>query len=183
MVWKVKKFKVGFVISDLNLMLEYMLEDVFCLLCQIGYFIIGIMDDGLLNGYFLGLVISCDYCIFRDLLDKKIKDFMIFFEKLIVGEVGLILSEVNQIIWDYKFNIFFIIDKEGCLVYFVFCKDYDSYKENLNEVLSFDKKLLVGVGINICDYQECVFVLVEVGVDVFCIDFLDGYLEWQYEIL
>ena len=35
----------------------------------------------------LGLVTSRDYRISRDPLDKKIKDFMTPFEKLIVGEV------------------------------------------------------------------------------------------------
>ena len=68
----------------------------------------------------MGLVTSRDYCISRDPLDKKIKDFMTPFEKLIVGEVGLTLSEANQIIWDHKLNTLPIIDKEGRLAYFVF---------------------------------------------------------------
>ena len=105
------------------------------------------------------------------------------FEKLIVGEVGLTLSEANQIIWDHKLNTLPIIDKEGRLAYFVFRKDYDSHKENPNEVSSPDKKLLVGAGINPRDYQERVPALVEAGVDVLCIDSSDGYSEWQYETL
>ena len=51
-----------------------------------------------------------------------------------MGEVGLTLSEANQIIWDHKLNTLPIIDKEGRLAYFVFRKDYDSHKENPNEV-------------------------------------------------
>lgn len=183
MVRKVKKFKAGFVTSDSNLTPEHTLEDVLHLLRQTGHSTIGITDDGSPNGHLLGLVTSRDYRISRDPLDKKIKDFMTPFEKLIVGEVGLTLSEANQIIWDHKLNTLPIIDKEGRLAYFVFRKDYDSHKENPNEVSSPDKKLLVGAGINTRDYQERVPALVEAGVDVLCIDSSDGYSEWQYETL
>ena len=183
MVRKVKKFKAGFVTSDSNLTPEHTLEDVLRLLRQTGHSTIGITDDGSPNGHLLGLVTSRDYRISRDPLDKKIKDFMTPFEKLIVGEVGLTLSEANQIIWDHKLNTLPIIDKEGRLAYFVFRKDYDSHKENPNEVSSPDKKLLVGAGINTRDYQERVPALVEAGVDVLCIDSSDGYSEWQYETL
>lgn len=92
MVRKVKKFKAGFVTSDSNLTPEHTLEDVLRLLRQTGHSTIGITDDGSPNGHLLGLVTSRDYRISRDPLDKKIKDFMTPFEKLIVGEVGLTLS-------------------------------------------------------------------------------------------
>ena len=163
MVRKVKKFKAGFVTSDSNLTPEHTLEDVLRLLRQTGHSTIGITDDGSPNGHLLGLVTSRDYRISRDPLDKKIKDFMTPFEKLIVGEVGLTLSEANQIIWDHKLNTLPIIDKEGRLAYFVFRKDYDSHKENPNEVSSPDKKLLVGAG-NVVD-KEGFFYLAEAGAD------------------
>ena len=100
-----------------------------------------------------------------------------------MGEVGLTLSEANQIIWDHKLNTLPIIDKDQNLAYFVFRKDYDSHKENPNEVSSPDKKLLVGAGINSRDYKDRVPALIEAGVDVLCIDSSDGYSEWQYETL
>ena len=183
MVRKVKKFKAGFVTSDSNLTPEHTLDDVLRLLAQTGHSTIGITDDGTPNGKLLGLVTSRDYRISRDARDKKIKDFMTPFEKLIVGEVGLTLSEANQIIWDHKLNTLPIIDKEQHLAYFVFRKDYDSHKENPNEVSSPDKKLLVGAGINTRDYMERVPALIEAGVDVLCINSSDGYSEWQYETL
>ena len=136
MVRKVEKFKAGFVTSDSNLTPEHTLDDVLRLLAQTGHSTIGITDDGTPNGKLLGLVTSRDYRISRDARDKKIKDFMTPFEKLIVGEVGLTLSEANQIIWDHKLNTLPIIDKEQHLAYFVFRKDYDSHKENPNEVSS-----------------------------------------------
>ena len=183
MVRKVKKFKAGFVTSDSNLTPEHTLDDVLRLLAQTGHSTIGITHDGTPNGKLLGLVTSRDYRISRDARDKKIKDFMTPFEKLIVGEVGLTLSEANQIIWDHKLNTLPIIDKDQNLAYFVFRKDYDIHKENPNEVSSPDKKLLVGAGINSRVYKDRVAALIEAGVDVLCIDSSDGYSEWQYETL
>ena len=106
------------------------------------------------------------------------------FSKLTVGEIGMTLSEANQIIWDHKLNTLPIIDKDQNLAYFVFRKDYDSHKDNPNELLNTtDKKLLVGAGINSRDYKERVPALVEAGVDVLCIDSSDGFSEWQKETL
>ena len=183
MVRKVKKFKAGFVTSDSNLTPEHTLDDVLRFLAQPGHSTIGITHDGPPNGKLLGHVTSRDYRISRDARDKKIKDFMTPFEKLIVGEVGLTLSEANQIIWDHKLNTLPIIDKDQKLQYFVFRKDYDSHRENPKELSGGDKKLLVGAGINTRDYKERVPALVEAGVDVLCIDSSDGYSEWQYETL
>lgn len=183
MVRKVKKFKAGFVTSDSNLTPEHTLDDVLRLLAKTGHSTIGITDDGTPHGKLLGLVTSRDYRITRDARDTKIKEFMTPFAKLIVGKVGLTLSDANQIIWDHKLNTLPVIDDEQRLAYFVFRKDYDSHKENPNEVSSPDKKLLVGAGINSRDYQERVPALIEAGVDVLCIDSSDGYSEWQYETL
>lgn len=183
MVRKVKKFKAGFVTSDSNLTPEHTLDDVLRLLEKTGHSTVGITADGTPNGRLLGLVTSRDYRISRDARDKKIKDFMTPFEKLIVGEVGLTLSDANQIIWDHKLNTLPVIDKDLNLAYFVFRKDYDNHKENPNEVSSPDKKVLVGAGINSRDYQERVPALIEAGADVLCIDSSDGYSEWQYETL
>lgn len=183
MVRKVKKFKAGFVTSDSNLTPENTLNDVLRLIEQTGHSTIGITDDGTPNGKLLGLVTSRDYRVSKDARDKKVKEFMTPFEKLVVGEVGITLSEANQIIWDHKLNTLPVIDKDQRLAYFVFRKDYDSHKENPNEISSPDKKLLVGAGINTRDYKERVPALVEAGVDVLCIDSSDGYSEWQYETL
>ena len=183
MVRKVKKFKAGFVTSDSNLTPEHTLDDVLRLIAQTGHSTIGITDDGTPNGLLLGLVTSRDYRLSRDARDKKIKEFMTPFDKLIVGEAGLTLSEANEIIWEHKLNTLPIIDKDRHLAYFVFRKDYDSHKENPLEVSSADKKLLVGTGINTRDYRDRVPALVEAGVDVLCIDSSDGYSEWQYDTL
>ena len=184
MVRKVKKFKAGFVTSDSNITPEATLADVLALVKRTGHTTMGVTDDGTPNGKLLGLVTSRDYRGEKDPKDRKVKEFMTPFSKLTVGEVGMTLSEANQIIWDHKLNTLPIIDKDQKLVYFVFRKDYDSHKDNPNELLNMtDKKLLVGAGINSRDYKERVPALVEAGVDVLCIDSSDGFSEWQKETL
>ena len=172
MVRKVKKFKAGFVISDSNLTPENTLADVIALVQRTEHSTIGVTDDGTPNGKLLGMVTSRDYRAEKDSPDKKVKEFMTPFSKLIVGELGMTLSEANQIIWDHKLNTLPIIDK-----------DYDSHRDNPKELSGSDKKLLVGAGINTRDYMERVPALVEAGVDVLCIDSSDGYSEWQQATL
>ncbi len=183
MVRKVKKFKAGFVTSDSNLTPENTLADVIQLVQQMGHNTIGITHDGTPNGKLLGLVTSRDYRADKDDPAIKVKEFMTPFEKLIYGEVGITLSEANTLIWEHKLNALPIIDKDQNLAYFVFRKDYDSHRDNPNELSGKDKTLLVGAGINTRDYKERVPALLEAGVDVLCIDSSDGYSEWQSETL
>ncbi len=101
------------------------------------------------------------------------------FEKLIYAEQGTTLKEANDIIWDHKLNSLPILDKNGRLLYFVFRKDYDSHKENPNELLDSSKRYVVGAGINTRDYETRVPALVDAGADILCIDSSEGYSEWQ----
>lgn len=183
MVRKVKKYKAGFVVSDANLTPDHTLEDVIELKKQTGFSTIGITHDGSSNGKLLGLVTSRDYRPGRDSLDKKIHDFMTPFSKLVTGKYGISLDEANDIIWDNKVNALPIIDKNQCLKYFVFRKDYDNHKNNPDELLDSHKRLLVGAGINTRDYAERVPRLVDAGVDVLCIDSSDGFSEWQKDTI
>jgi IMP dehydrogenase len=183
MVRKVKKFKAGFVTSDSNLTPEHTLADVPKLVEKTGHSTIGVPHDGTANGKLLGIVTSRDYRISKDPLDKKVKDFMTPFSKLVVGQSGITLSEANKILWENKLNSLPIIDQEQNLVYFVFRKDYNSRRSNPDELSDATKKLLVGAGINTRDYQERVPALVEAGVDIVCIDSSDGYSEWQQDTL
>jgi IMP dehydrogenase len=183
MVRKVKKFKSGFVISNANLTPENTLRDVLVLKEKTGHSTIGITQDGSPNGKLMGVVTGRDYRTSRDSLDKKVKDFMTPFSSLITGKLGITLSEANNILWDHKLNSLPIIDEEQNLRYFIFRKDYDEHKENPNELLDANKKLMVGAGINTRDYLERVPALVEAGADILCVDSSDGFSEWQFETI
>jgi len=183
MVRKVKRFKAGFVISDSNLKPENTLSDVLSLAEKTGHSTIAITHDGTPTGKLLGMVTSRDHRPGKDPLDSKIDTFMTPFDKLTVGKEGISLSDANDLIWQEKRNTLPIVNADQCLVALVFRKDYDSHKENPNELLDGNKALLVGAGINTRDYEERVPALVKSGVDVLCIDSSDGYSKWQEECL
>lgn len=183
MVRKVKKYKAGFVASDSNLKPNDTLRDVVNMKENTGHSTIAITEDGTPTGKLAGIVTSRDYRLSRASLNQKIHEFMTPFSQLIYAKEGISLKEANDMIWEHKLNCLPIIDSNDRLVYLVFRKDYDSHKENPNELLDSNKQLIVGAGINTRDYKERVTALVEAGVDVVCIDSSDGYSEWQADTI
>ncbi len=183
MVRKVKKHKSGFVVSDSNVSIHNTLKDVLAIKEKTGHSTIAVTEDGSANGKLLGIVTGRDYRLTRDPLNKKVKDFMTPFEKLIVGKLGITLSEANDLIWDYKLNSLPIIDNDQNLQYLVFRKDYDDHKQNPEQLLDIKKRLLVGAGINTRDYTERVPALINAEADVLCVDSSDGYTEYQRETI
>ncbi|MBE6903902.1 MAG: IMP dehydrogenase [Ruminococcaceae bacterium] len=179
MVRRVKSYKKGFVSSDSNLTPEHTLADVLALKEKTGHSTVAITDDATANGRLLGIVTSRDYRISRTSLDTKVKEFMTPFEKLVYADENTSLKVANDIIWDNKLNCLPLIDKDQRLKYFVFRKDYDSHKENKNELLDKNKSYVVGAGINTRDFEQRVPALVEAGADVLCIDSSEGFTEWQ----
>ncbi|MBR5011089.1 MAG: IMP dehydrogenase, partial [Clostridia bacterium] len=179
MVAKVKGYKAGFVVSDSNLTPENTLADVLELVEANGHSTIAITDDGTGSGKLLGIVTSRDYRVSRMSTDVKVAEFMTPIDKLIVAKEGTTLSEANDIIWENKLNSLPIVSEDGKLLYFVFRKDYETHKNNPNELLDAQKRYVVGAGINTRDYAERVPALVEAGADVLCIDSSEGYSEWQ----
>lgn len=179
MVRKVKATKAGFVRSDSNVKPTDTLKDVIALKERTGHGTIAVTEDGTSKGKIVGIVTSRDYRISRMDVDTKVETFMTPFEKLIYGKDGISLSEANDLIWDNKLNALPIIDEQQRLQSFVFRKDYDSHKENPNELLDSQKRYIVGAGINTRDYAQRVPALVEAGADVLCIDSSEGFSEWQ----
>lgn len=183
MVQEVKKYKAGFVESRANITPEHTLADILELKKKTGFSTIGVTHDGTPCGVLQGLVTSRDYRTDKDPMDKKVKDFMTPFSHLITAQDGISLNEANDVIWDHKLNTLPIIDKKQRLKYFVFRKDYDSHRENPNELLDSKKRLIVGAGINTRDYMERVPALIKAGVDVLCLDSSDGFSVWQAETI
>lgn len=183
MVRKVKKYKSGFVFSDSNLKPDDTLFDVLQKKEQYGHSTFAVTDDGTPNGVLLGIVTGRDYRVSRMTGNEKVSSFMTPFEKLITAKEGISLSEANDVIWEHKLNSLPIIDKNNRLVSFVFRKDYDRHKKNVNEVLDTQKRYLVGAGINTRDYKERVPALIEAGADILCIDSSEGFTAWQKNTL
>ncbi|MCL1804862.1 MAG: IMP dehydrogenase [Clostridiales bacterium] len=183
MIAKVKGYKAGFVPSDSNITPESTLEEVLKLKAKTGHSTMSVTTDGTANGKLLGIVTSRDYRPSRMSPETKVKSFMTRFEDLICAPDTATLSEANDIIWEHKLNALPLVDKEQRLKYMVFRKDYDSHKENVNELLDSQKRYQVGAGVNSRDYKERVPALVEAGADVLCIDSSEGYNQWQGDTL
>ena len=179
MVRKVKAYKAGFVISDSNLVPTNTLEEVLELKEKTGHSTMAVTDDGTAHGKLLGIVTSRDYRVSRMSMDETVETFMTPLEKLVTAPVGTSLKEANDIIWESKLNALPIVDEENRLDSFVFRKDYESKKKNVNELLDSEKRYVVGAGINTRDFAERVPALVEAGADVLCIDSSEGFSEWQ----
>ena len=179
MVRRVKAYKKGFVTSDSNLPPEATLGDVLDPKTRTGHSTVAITHDGTAHGKLLGIVASRDYRLSRMTMDLKVTEFMTPLDKLITAPDTTSLHDCNDIIWDNKINSLPLIDAEGHLQYMVFRKDYDSHKENINELLDENKSYVVGAGINTRDFAQRVPALVDAGVDVLCIDSSEGFSEWQ----
>ncbi|MBO5898796.1 MAG: IMP dehydrogenase, partial [Clostridia bacterium] len=179
MVKRAKDYKAGFVTSDSNITPDATMADVVALKEKTGHSTVAVTADGTANGKLLGIVTGRDYRVSRMDPATKVSEFMTPFDKLITAPEGTSLKIANDIIWDHKLNSLPIIDKDGKLVYMVFRKDYDTHKQNPNELLDKDKRYIVGAGINTRDYAERIPALIEAGVDVLCIDSSEGFSEWQ----
>lgn len=183
MVERVKNYRAGFVVSDSNLTPDATLEDVLRLKEQTGHSTVAITSDGTERGTLLGIVTSRDYRVSRMSVTTKVKDFMTTFDNLICAQENTTLKEANDIIWEHKLNCLPIIDKDHRLLSMVFRKDYNSHKNNENELIDKSKRFMVGAGINTRDYAERIPALIEAGADVLCIDSSEGYSEWQKIVL
>ncbi|MEE0776029.1 MAG: IMP dehydrogenase, partial [Bacillota bacterium] len=135
MVRRVKNHKAGFVSSDSNIGPENTLADILALKEKTGHSTVAVTEDGTANGKMIGIVTSRDYRVSRMEKTVKVKEFMTPIEKVVYAKEGTSLKEANDIIWEHKLNALPILDDNQRMVAFVFRKDYDSHKENPNELL------------------------------------------------
>ncbi len=183
MVARVKSYKKGFVTSDSNIRPDATLQDILNLKEKTGHSTVAVTDDGTAHGKLLGIVASRDYRISRMELSTPVASFMTPLDKIIYADDTTTLKEANDIIWEHKINTLPLLDKQGHLKNMVFRKDYESHKENVNELLDKNKSYVVGAGINTRDYAQRVPALVEAGADILCIDSSEGFSEWQKQTL
>lgn len=183
MVRRVKKFKAGFVASKSNLPADATLRDVIARIESTGHSTIPITDDGGPRGRLLGILTGRDFRPHKCDLDTPVSEVMTPFERLVYAREGQTLSEANEMIWEHKLNCLPVIDKEQRLVHLVFRKDYEQHRQNPDEVVDAEKRLVVGAGINSRDHKKRVPALIEAGADVLCLDSSDGFSEWQFEAI
>ncbi len=183
MVARVKNHKAGFVVSDTNIKHDAPMSELLALIEKTGHSTVAVTHDGTSNGRLIGIITSRDFRPARISPQDLVSKFMTPRAKIICADEGKTLSECNDIIWDHKINTLPIVDEEDHLLYLVFRKDYDSHKENPNEILDEHKRFVVGAGINTRDYAERVPALLEAGCDVLCIDSSEGFSQFQKDTI
>lgn len=183
MIKRVKNYKAGFVVSDSNIKPQQTLKELVDLVAKTGHSTVAVTENGEANGLLKGIITSRDYRLSKVDLSDKVEKYMTPINKLVCGTNRDDLHTCNDLIWEHKLNTLPIIDNEGHLVYMVFRKDYDSHKENPNELLDEHKRFMVGAGINTRDYKERVPALVEAGVDALCIDSSEGFTQFQADTI
>jgi IMP dehydrogenase len=183
MVEKVKRFKAGFVRSDSNLKPDSTLRDVLSQRERTGHTTVAVTEDGSPTGKLMGILTSRDYRLSTTPPETRVFDLMTKSPELVYAQEGMTLKEANDIIWKRKLNCLPVVTKTGNLAYLVFRKDYAEHKENPNELVDGDKRLVVGAGINSRDFTDRVPALVAAGADVLCIDSSDGFSEWQSDTI
>ncbi len=183
MVRRAKAYKAGFSVSDSCITPQGTLADIIALKAKTGHSTVAVTHDGTPTGMLCGIVTSRDYRVSRMEPSTPVHSFMTPIERLVTVREGVTLSEANDVIWDHKLNALPVVTEDGHMVAFVFRKDYDTHKENPNELLDRKKRYIVGAGINSRDYAERVPALIEAGADALCIDSSEGYSAWQANTL
>jgi len=181
MVSRVKLHKAGFVASDSNIKPETKLKDAIALIRKTGHSTVAVTHDGTNRGKFLGILTDKDFWEYEDDLQKPASHFMTPKEKVVFGTVGISLHDANSLLHKHKKECLPILDEKGNLDSLVFKKDFVDHRNNPEELLDADKRLVVAAGINTHDYKERVPALVEAGADILSIDSSDGYSEFQKE--
>ena len=181
MVARVKDYKAGFVTSDANLSPEMTLADVVALKDKHGHSTMPVTEDGTAHGKLVGVVTgprlppvaACPWT-------TKVAELHDAAREADRGARGHHASRLpttsSGTTSSTRCPWWTTTDR---LMYLVFRKDYDSHKENPNEMLDAHKRYMVGAGINTRDYAERVPALVEAGADVLCIDSSEGFSDWQ----
>jgi len=152
MVQRVKKFKAGFVVSDTNLGPQATVRDLLELRHRTGHTTTAITDDGTPDGRLLGILTGRDYRVGHVDPNAPVTSLMTPFDDLVYGRDGITLSEANNLIWEHRLNCLPVIDEERRLRYLVFRKDYEAHKENPDELIDHEKRLLVGAGIYMLEF-------------------------------
>lgn len=181
MVFRIKHHKAGFVDSDSNVKPDTLLKNTISLIHKTGHSTVAVTHDGTSKGIFLGILTDKDFWEYEDNLEKPVSDYMTPKEKVVHGSVGMSLHDANSLLHKHKKECLPILDKEGNLDSLVFKKDFFDHRNNPEELLDSEKRLVVAAAINTHDYKKRVPALIDAGADVFSMDSSDGYSEFQKE--
>lgn len=183
-VYRVKKFKNGFITDPICLGPHNTLEDVQRIKNKLGFSSFPITEDGRMGGRLLGMISNRDSSFIED-PTEKIKDFMTPREFLVTAPEGVSLGEANEILKKSKKGKLPVVNEKDELVALIARTDLQKNRDfPLASKSKGNKQLLVGAAIGTRPEDRIrAKALVEAGVDVIVVDSSQGDSIYQLEII
>ena len=186
-VYKVKKFKNGFITDPICLSPDNTALDVFHIKSKLGFSSFPITEDGTPNGKLLGIISNRDTSfVISENPSLKVKDFMTPRDQLTVAYDGVSLKEANQILKSSKKGKLPVVHKETDELIALIART--DLQKNLDYPFAskhaVNKQLLVGAAIGTREEdKERAKALIEAGVDVIIVDSSQGDSIYQINII
>ncbi len=167
---KVKRSESGMITNPVSLTSEKTLQDALSLMHQ--YHISGIPI--VKGSKLVGILTNRDIRFETD-LSQKIDDVMTK-ENLVIADVGTSIEVAERTLQKHRIEKLPIIDKEGNLKGLITVKDIQKRKAFPNAAKDEQGRLLVGAAVGVGDKEmERAQMLLDVGVDVICVDTAHGH--------
>ncbi|MGK7396262.1 MAG: IMP dehydrogenase [Candidatus Cyclobacteriaceae bacterium M3_2C_046] len=170
-VRKVKRSQSGMILDPITLNVESTAGDAMSIMRD---FKIGGIPVVTSEGKLIGIITNRDLRFQKD-LTVPVSDVMTK-EKLITAQIGINLTEAEEILQQYKIEKLPIVDKNGILSGLITYKDILKNRDRPNACKDNFGRLRVGAAVGVTpDILERIDVLKNAGVDVISIDTAHGH--------
>lgn len=170
-VRQVKRSESGMILDPVTLTADAQVRDALALMRQHKIGGIPIVDA---RGTLVGILTNRDLR-FEKHYDKKVGDIMTT-EGLITAPEGTTLDQAREILQEYKIEKLPVVNKDNTLVGLITYKDIMKLVNYPNSSKDSHGRLVVGGALGVsADMHDRVDALVEVGVDVVCVDTAHGH--------
>ena len=170
-VRSVKRSESGMIIDPVTLTAAASVGDALQLMKRNKIGGIPIIDEG---SQLIGILTNRDLR-FEDKMDKSIKSIMTS-ENLITAPEGTTLQEAKQTLQKYKIEKLPVVDKDNRLVGLITYRDIMNVENYPLSSKDSHGRLVVGAAVGVSgDMVERVDALVNVGVDMICVDTAHGH--------
>lgn len=182
-VYRVKKFKNGFINDPICLSPENTVEDVQHIKSTLGYSGIPITQDGKMGSKLVGIISNRDTS-FVDDPKIKVRDFMTPRPQLSVANDGVKLEQANEILKASKKGKLPVVNSNDELVALIARTDLQKNRDYPLATKDCNKQLVVGAAIGTRPEDRMrAKALVEAGVDAIVVDSSQGDSSYQIEIV
>lgn len=175
----VKRSESGMILDPVVLSLDAQVKDAHHIMRVHKIGGIPVIDD---KGKLVGILTNRDLR-FETESEKKVTDIMTK-DNLITAPKGTTLFQAKHILQKYKIEKLPVIDEAGYLVGLITYKDIMKLENFPNAAKDTHGRLMVGAAIGVSqDMYDRVEALVQVGVDVICIDTAHGHSKGVLEAI